>query len=136
MKILLFIILSTSLAFSQTFKTIQIDSKSLDKNKEIQIFLPEGYESSTKQYPTLYVLDGQTYFYYGVGFQQAFKWRDRAPEFIVVGINSKDWGERRIDFKSKKYELKFRDFIEHELFTYINKIQMKLKKIIYFFTNL
>ncbi|NQX82338.1 MAG: tetratricopeptide repeat protein [Flavobacteriaceae bacterium] len=121
MKILLFIILSTSLAFSQTFKTIQIDSKSLDKNKEIQIFLPEGYESSTKQYPTLYVLDGQTYFYYGVGFQQAFKWRDRAPEFIVVGINSKDWGERRIDFKSKKYELKFRNFIEHDLFTYINK---------------
>jgi len=121
MKILLFIMLSTSLAFSQTFETIKIDSKNLDKKKEIQIFLPSGYESSKKEYPTLYVLDGQTYFYYGVGFQQAFKWRDRAPEFIVVGINSKDWSERRIDFKSKKYELKFRNFIEHEVFTYVNE---------------
>lgn len=113
--------LITSLTFSQTFKTIRIDSKVLDKNKEVQIFLPLGYESSKKEYPTLYVLDGQTYFYYGVGFQQAFKWRDRAPEFIVVGIKSKDWSERRIDFKSKKYESKFRNFIEHELFTYVHK---------------
>ena len=121
MKLLLFIMLNTSLAFSQTFKTIQIDSKILDKNKEIEIFLPKGYDSSKKKYPTLYVLDGQNYFYYGVGFQQAFKWRDRAPEFIVVGIKSTNWSERRIDFKSKKYELKFRNFIEHEVFRYVNE---------------
>ena len=121
LKIVLFMMLSTSLAFSQTFKTVQIDSKILDKNREIQIFLPKGYESSTKEYPTLYVLDGQNYFYYGVGFQQAFNWRDRAPEFIVVGINTTNWSQRRIDFKSKKYELKFRNFIAHEVFKYVNQ---------------
>ena len=49
MKLLLFIMLNTSLAFSQTFKTIQIDSKILDKNKEIEIFLPKGYDSSKKK---------------------------------------------------------------------------------------
>ncbi len=114
-------LLYTSVAFSQTFKTVQIDSKILDKNREIQIFLPKGYQSSTKEYPTLYVLDGQNYFYYGVGFQQAFNWRDRAPEFIVVGINTTNWSQRRIDFKSTKYELKFRDFIEHEVFKYVNQ---------------
>jgi len=103
------------------FKTVQIDSKILDIKREIQIFLPEGYASSTKKYPTLYVLDGQQYFYYGVGFQQAFNWRDRAPEFIVVGINTSNWSQRRIDFKSKKHELKFRNFIEQEVIKYINK---------------
>ena len=121
LKIVLFMMLSTSLAFSQTFKTVQIDSKILDNKREIQIFIPKGYESSAKEYPTLYVLDGQQYFYYGVGFQQAFNWRDRAPEFIVVGINTTNWSQRRIDFKSKKYELKFRNFIAHEVFTYVNQ---------------
>ncbi len=121
LKIVLFMVLSTSLAFSQTFKTVQIDSEILDKTREIQIFLPKGYASSIKEYPTLYVLDGQQYFYYGVGFQQAFNWRDRAPEFIVVGINTTNWSQRRIDFKSKKYELKFRNFIAHEVFKYVNQ---------------
>jgi len=65
MKILLLLIFSTLLTFSQTTENKNIDSKILNKKKEIQIFLPNNYEHSKKKYPTLYVLDGQTYFYYG-----------------------------------------------------------------------
>ena len=77
---------SITLGFSQTFKTIQLKSNILNEDREIQIFLPKGYDKSTKTYSTLYVLDGQFYFYYGVGFQQSFKWRNKSPEFIVVFI--------------------------------------------------
>ncbi len=121
MKVLLLLILSTSLTFSQTTENKHIDSNILNQKREIQIFLPNNYEHSNEKYLTLYVLDGQTYFYYGVGFQQAFNWRDKAPEFIVVGIKSKDWSERRIFFKSPKHEIEFRKFIKQELFPYINK---------------
>lgn len=66
-------------------------SKHLSENKEIQIYLPESYQKSTKKYPVLYVIDGQWYFPLSVGVQHmlsiANNWK--VPEFIIVGIINK-----------------------------------------------
>ena len=45
---------------------IQIQSKVLNQEREIQVYLPDGYEESEKSFPVLYLLDGQRYFLHGV----------------------------------------------------------------------
>ncbi|MBL4643672.1 MAG: hypothetical protein JKY44_08795, partial [Flavobacteriaceae bacterium] len=90
LKIVLFMMLSTSLAFSQTFKTLQIDSKVLSEVQEIQIYLPDSYKTSKKEYPTLYILDGQWHFANGVGIQKSLRAPGVLPEIIIVGITTKN----------------------------------------------
>ncbi|NQX82337.1 MAG: tetratricopeptide repeat protein [Flavobacteriaceae bacterium] len=121
MKILLFIILSTSLAFSQTFKTIKIDSKSLNEAQEIQIYLPDSYDTSNKKYPVLYILDGQWHFINGVGIQKSLRLPGVLPEMIVVGITNKNTNDplRRTILINQSD--KYIQFLEKELIPFIDK---------------
>lgn len=120
MKILLFILLNTSLAFSQTLKTVQIDSKILKEAQEIQIYLPDSYDTSKKKYPVLYILDGQWHFTNAVGIQKSLRLPGVLPEMIVVGITNKDTMDplrRTILIKESDIYVQF---LEKELIPFIN----------------
>lgn len=94
-----------------------IHSKLLNEERQIQIYLPPNYTDSTKDFPVLYVLDGQRFFLYAVSLSQSFKQFKLTPEFIVVGINT-DYPKRFQDLGDDKE--KFIKFLENELTPYID----------------
>lgn len=65
-----------------------INSKILEKDREIQIYLPDSYDTSTEKYPVLYILDGQWFFSNGVSIQKSLRTPGAIPEMIVVGITN------------------------------------------------
>lgn len=65
-----------------------INSKILNQDREIQIYLPDSYTSSEQNYDVLYILDGQRFFTNGVSIQKSLNTPDAIPEMIIVGINS------------------------------------------------
>lgn len=98
---------------------------------ELHILLPTGYESATKKYPVVYVMDSQWDFplvqsLYGQQYYDGF-----LPELIVVGVT---WGGRRV-LRTRDYTPpstaglppgtggaeKFLDFMKKELFPFIEK---------------
>ena len=99
-------------------KTYSFESKTLEEDREIQIYVPTSYKDSIhKKYPVLYVLDGQDYFSAAVSFQKMLIKRSYFPEFIVVGIKT-DQRKRRVLFS--RTTTKFMDFLESELISYID----------------
>lgn len=114
----------------------EIQSKVLNENRVLNIYLPEGYsENSTEIYPVIYLLDGSADedFIHIVGLVQfnSFEWVNRVKKSIVVGIATVD---RRRDFTfpttikedQERYPTtghsdKFISFIETELQPYIEK---------------
>lgn len=115
-----------------------VQSKVLNEERTINVYLPEGYNpNDTKQkYPIIFLLDGSKNedFIHTVGLVQynTFSWVNRMPKCIVVGIANVD---RRRDFtypttikKDKKYfptsgkSDVFIQFLEKELKPYVNKM--------------
>lgn len=114
----------------------EVQSNLLKEKRTINIYLPEGYNSSdTIKYPVIYLLDGgaDEDFIHIVGLVQFnnFSWINRVPKSIVVGIANTD---RKRDFAypttieadKKRYPSAgksetFIAFIEKELQPYINK---------------
>jgi enterochelin esterase-like enzyme len=95
-----------------------INSKVLEQDRNIQVYIPNGYEANPlKSYPVLYVLDGQEYFLHGIAYQDMLRFRDKSPEFIIVGINT-DRQLRRILFY--KESDKFITFLNSELIPFID----------------
>ena len=95
-----------------------ISSEILGEDREIQIFLPEGYEDSDKQYPTLYVLDGQWYFEIAVALQYGAIRSRLYPEMIVVGLKMQR--PRRGELLLSQNE-QFASFFEDELIPYMDR---------------
>lgn len=58
------------------------------------INLPAGYSSSEKEYPVLYVLDGQMHFPSAVAIQHSLGNSTDVPEMIIVGIEN-DYPRRK-----------------------------------------
>ncbi|MES2761895.1 MAG: alpha/beta hydrolase-fold protein [Bacteroidota bacterium] len=112
----------------------EIQSKELNENRILNIYLPEGYDpKDTMKYSVIYLLDGSSDedFIHVCGLVQfySFEWINQLPKSIVVGIASVD---RRRDFTfptnieedKKRYPTtghsdKFISFIEKELQPYI-----------------
>jgi predicted alpha/beta superfamily hydrolase len=72
--------------------TITVYSRILDEPRTISVSLPEGYETATKKYPVLYVLDaeGDRLFTNGVSTLKHLNEKNIAPPMIVVGIWNTD----------------------------------------------
>lgn len=97
--ILLVFVLSTNIVYSQldslstsNNKAFLINSKILDESRSIWIHLPSDYNSATKTYPVIYLLDGEGSFSYTselVDYLSGYD-RNRIPELIVVGIHNID----------------------------------------------
>ena len=75
-----------------------INSKTLKQDREIQIYLPDSYESSKEKYPVLYILDGQWFFANGVAIQKSLRTPGAIPEMIVVGIKNSNPLRRTLFF--------------------------------------
>lgn len=90
-----------------------ISATALGQDRDIKVYLPASADP-TRSYPVLYVLDGQQYFYNGVAYEKSFTHFDRAPEFMVVGIEN-----YHPDRLKNLNDTKFADFIEQELIPFI-----------------
>ncbi|MCB0457304.1 MAG: alpha/beta hydrolase-fold protein [Flavobacteriaceae bacterium] len=116
-------------------ETLSFYSEILQEDRVLNIYLPNGYENSSKQYPVIYLLDGSTDedFIHIAGLVQfgSFSWINMIPETIVVGIANVD---RKKDFTYpstdkgyvKKYPMtghseNFIQFLEVEVQPYIEK---------------
>ena len=92
----------------------EFDMGILERRRKIWIYLPEGYENSNKEYPVLYMHDGQNLFDKSTSF--AGEWEvdetldqlseSQALELIVVGIEND--GQQRINeyvpYRLDKYD--------------------------------
>jgi len=106
-----------------------INSKILNQDREIQIYLPDSYTSSEQNYPVLYILDGQRFFTNGVSIQKSTKAPLDIPEMIVVGINSSRESRRTLfDDESTK----FTSFIKNEVISFIDSNYRTTKERVIF----
>jgi len=128
---------NTHLAASKNFvlgKVEVLHSNILSEDRTINIYLPDGYDS-TARYPIIYLLDGSADedFIHVSGIVQfnSFPWINRIPKSIVVGIANTD---RKFNFTTKSSGSsdnkliaknggagEFISFIEKELQPYINQ---------------
>ena len=102
---------------------ITIDSKVLNENRHLLVHLPDGYATSNKRYPVLYLLDGDRHFNHAITATEFLQTRERVPELIIVAItNTRAWGE---DDNSRGRDLgyqrhNFTRYIENEVMPYVN----------------
>ncbi len=106
-----------------------INSKILDQDREVQIYLPDSYTTSQQNYPVLYILDGQRFFTNGVSIQKSTKAPLEIPEMIVVGINSSR-ELRRTLFGDES--TKFTSFIKNEVISFIDSNYRATKERVIF----
>ena len=114
----------------------EIQSKQLSETRTLNIYLPEGYNSSdTTRYPVIYLLDGgaDEDFIHIVGLVQFdnFEWINLVPKSIVVGIANMDRKrdftfpttieKDRTSYPTSGHSDKFISFIENELQPFIEK---------------
>ena len=117
-------------------KIDSLNSKILNEQRKIWIYVPEDYSNGTfekKEYPVVYLLDGSNYFSSVVGMIQQLS-QTVCPQMIVVGIPNTN---RTRDFTPTKAKLdppmidstmaansgggeNFMSFIEKELIPYID----------------
>jgi len=126
-KTVLFLIIMISLlskGFSQSKitdnivgKNHTISSNFLNEEREIKVYLPENYNTSDKEYPVMYILDGQRFFLHTVSLHQTFVEFKQTPEFIIIGINNIQ-SKRNITFSSGAKE--FSDYLEHEVIQFVD----------------
>ncbi|WP_420553560.1 alpha/beta hydrolase-fold protein [Tenacibaculum aiptasiae] len=94
-----------------------IESTILNENREIQVYLPDSYDSSKERYPVMYILDGQWFFTNGVGIQKSLRTPGAIPEMIIIGIKNKN-PLRRTLFNNER--TKFTSFLEKEVISFID----------------
>ena len=126
----LFVIQSYSFAQKKGEKiiigeSVKIHSKVLNEERELFIYLPEGYDKSKERYPVLYKFDGHLGFKYTTGIIDHFQLFGRMPRMILIGILNTD---RNRDFTPTKYNIptaggadNFLKFIKEELIPFIDK---------------
>ncbi|MCQ0111683.1 alpha/beta hydrolase-fold protein [Zhouia amylolytica] len=106
-----------------------IQSEILDEEREVKVYLPKEYAETEKNYPVLYILDGQRFYLYATSLNESFRQYDLTPEFIVVGITN-SYPQRFSHFDNGKE--KFIGFIEKELTPYIDThYRTKKEKLIF-----
>ena len=98
-------------------ETINLSSQILNQEREIQIYLPEGYKTSKEKCPVIYVFDSQKYFLNAIAYQQNLRFQKETPGFIVVGIKTNN-AERRKIYNSES--TKFSNYLEKELIPFID----------------
>ena len=125
-------LLSIYVSFAQTKigfingKEVIIESKILEEERIMSIYLPENYNLSSRKYPVIYLLDGETHFHHATGAVNFLSNQGIIPQMIVVSIHNVD---RNRDFSPVHDEriptsggaTMFLDFISKELTKYINE---------------
>lgn len=121
-------LIKTSIGFSQDVNIKigvkdSIQSKILNENRQLIVNLPRDYETSTKTYPVLYVLDGNV-----SGLLDAIEaTHELRAEFIIVAIPNTDRDRDMMPLSTPTYEVNnpgaenFLSFIGNELIPHIDK---------------
>lgn len=107
-------------------KEVMLESKVLDEERKISIYLPKGYNNSEENFAVLYLLDGEVYFHLVSTAVEYLSTRKEIPPMIVVAIHNVD---RIRDFAPIAVEGypnsgggdKFVNFISNELVSHINE---------------
>lgn len=132
LNLVLLLIFTSLFSVAQENYKIELESKHLEEKRDIEIYLPPEYETSLERdFPVMYILDGQEYFYYPIAYQNMLRFKNKTPAFIVIGIHS-DRQKRRSLYQGEAE--KFIDFLQQELVPYIdsNYRTLKEKERIYF----
>jgi len=117
---LIFLLICLS-GFSQKIIKKTIVSDYTDENREIKIYLPEGYDSKEeKNYPLAVILDSEILFDIYVGNSVLFAAKDKAPKQIVVGVEMAKTRKKDTYFNITNGDLtinnrKFYQFIKDEV---------------------
>jgi uncharacterized protein len=92
-------------------KTIEFESKTLNRKEIVQLYLPESFNDNTgKKYPIIYLFDGNQFFHSVTGIVKTLAKAKKIPESIVVAVNP----EREYCYTKEKIEL-YLNFIDKEL---------------------
>jgi predicted alpha/beta superfamily hydrolase len=103
-----------------------IQSKVLNEERTLFVYLPKSYNLSNTDYPVIYLLDGGMHFHHASGIVEFLSTRALMPETIVVAIINVD---RDRDFSPTHDDKiptsggaeKFMSFVSDELKPYIEK---------------
>jgi predicted alpha/beta superfamily hydrolase len=111
-----------------------INSKILNETRFLNVYLPPGYDTSSTDYPVLYVMDGSLHedFIHIVGLVQFLNMYELMPETIVVGVTNVDRKrdftfptsikEDKIDFPTTGGSENFINFLSKEAIPYIDAL--------------
>jgi len=102
-----------------------VNSKIFGEEQRIQIYLPDDYKNSSKEYPVMYVMDGDWYFLHGVSYQKSLSYIEHSPEYIVVGITTDPiLFNRQSFFRTKEFQLKrskLTNYLAKEIIPFMEK---------------
>nr|WP_321235110.1 alpha/beta hydrolase-fold protein [uncultured Psychroserpens sp.] len=93
-------------------------SEVLNEKRDILIHLPSDYNDSKKDYPVIYVLDGNNHFYHATIGVTILEENAKIPESIVVAIPN-NRGTRARDLARERG--KFMQFIKSEVIEFVEK---------------
>jgi predicted alpha/beta superfamily hydrolase len=111
---------------------VRLQSKVLNEERRINVFLPPAYEKSSNRFPVLYLLDGSAHedYFHVTSLIDFLATYDAMPATIVIGISNVD---RRRDFTPPSEDEKdraaaptsggadkFVSFLETELIPYVD----------------
>tara|TARA_Y100001949_G_C15966686_1_gene321876 strand:+ start:159 stop:1385 length:1227 start_codon:yes stop_codon:yes gene_type:complete len=132
-KVLLLTLFSSfvfNLAGQVHFEDHSIHSQSIGTAMQLQVYYPQSYLSITKDYPVVYVLDGQWFFYNGVGIQETLRGENVMPEMIVVGVSF-----RNRPFRDSLLQVNWKgvvEYVQNEVPEFINDNYRTLKEQVLF----
>jgi len=110
--------------------TIEIESKTLNEKRIIQVHLPDAYRNGETRFPVLYLTDGPGHFSHTVGTMNFLANNGRMPQMIIVGVantnRTRDLTPKILVSKDERFQNgggadNFLKFFEQELIPYIEK---------------
>ncbi len=69
-------------------QSIRFHSKILNEDRQLLVYVPDGYQQSSVSYPVLYVMDGETHWFHIVSTSRLFSLLGTMPKVIVVGVTN------------------------------------------------
>ncbi len=103
-----------------------LTSKVLNEDRVISVYLPGNYESSTQEFPVIYLLDGRSHAQHAQGALGFLSGSGQIPQSIIVAVHnvdrSRDFSPVHVDrIPTSGGADKFLNFLSGELTTFVNE---------------
>lgn len=118
-------LLAQKTSHAENEKVIKLDSKILNEERTVTVYLPKNYDTSSDKYPVVYLLDGKWNAEHTVNAYKFLASQGSIPKTIIVAVHNVD---RNRDFSPTHVEKiptsggadKFLDFMSDELAKHMN----------------